>query len=365
MWSWKIFRNLTYFTAQFHPWNQFSAVKINDFLLLCKILLQEDIYKSQGDLHAFVKGPRPGSQSAPLFPDRKFDPSERMKEVNPSSTRKFHTYVLPTPVNAKGSVPADSSNPAVPSVAQPSMTGQPHNLWHSSPLEPRRHVKDGKGDQFSETMLKEDSKNSNLIPPPLVEGHPVPQSDPYNDAKKVKRNAISGPLTSKGWFDKQTTSSGMPSSLENPHTVSPVPYPSASPRVSPSASPPLMASPLINELHELPRPPVSLADPIRPSSFAGHSAPLVSRGQELSTNKMSCMATHAASPLPTPPVSFPRSYSIPSSLHRAMSINLAKLEASQSPNLPKEISSPPLTPIRFAGAQSTPTMESHTHQPES
>ncbi|XP_058103012.1 uncharacterized protein At2g33490-like isoform X2 [Magnolia sinica] len=339
---------------------------------------KEDMHKNLGHLHAYGRGPRTGSQSAPLFPDRKFDPAEKARDTHPSSTRKFHAYVLPTPVDVKCSSLAQSSK-TVPAVRQASVSGRPHNLWHSSPLEPRKHVKDSRGDQLSdrghtlktEMVLKESNNASNRIPPPLAEGLQLPQSDLHTDSntKKVKRHAISGPLTSKAWSEKPILySSGPISSSEHPHLVTPMlaripmPHPSVSPKVSPSTSPPLISSPKISELHELPRPPVSLVDPTR--TLVGHSAPLVSRGQELSsTNKIPLRVSQAASPLPMPPGSFPRSYSIPSSRHGATPINMVKLEVSQNQDTTREVASPPLTPIPFANVQPSSTASESISRP--
>ncbi|KAG4980563.1 hypothetical protein JHK85_034521 [Glycine max] len=42
---------------------------------------------------------RAGSQSAPLFADNKPDTSEKRRQMHPSLSRKFSSYVLPTPVH--------------------------------------------------------------------------------------------------------------------------------------------------------------------------------------------------------------------------------------------------------------------------
>ncbi|XP_077228542.1 uncharacterized protein At2g33490-like isoform X2 [Tasmannia lanceolata] len=343
---------------------------------------KENLDKRQGDLHPLGRAPWFGSQSAPIFPDKKFDPAE-IKDMGPSSARKFYTYVLPTPVDHKNSTPTGSSNPVI-GAAHASMSGRSRNLWHSSPLEPRKHAKDSKYNQLSDPTnnLKAQSvlKESNIIstsikfPPALAEGFSLAQFDPRttSDNKKIKRHAFSGPLTSKTWSGKPIISSSGPiSSVEHPQLVSsmpggvPIPQPSTSPKVSPNASPPLMSSPKISELHELPRPPASQVRPTRPSSLIGHSAPLVSRSQELSaTIKRPSMASHAASPLPTPPGTVPRSFSIPSSSQRAITLNVPKLlEAPQNPNITEEVASPPLTPISFTNIQTAPPASELTIQP--
>ncbi|XP_077212174.1 uncharacterized protein At2g33490-like isoform X2 [Tasmannia lanceolata] len=336
---------------------------------------KENLDKNQGDLHPLGRGPWAGSQSAPIFADKKFDPTE-IGDMRFSSTRKPHTYVLPTPVDHKNSTAAVSNNPVTDASART------HNLWHSSPLEPKKHVKDSKYDQSSDhthilnaqSVLKESNINTTSIevPPLLAEGFSLPQLDPHNasDNKKIKRHAFSGPLTSKAWPSKPIISSSGPiSSVEHPQLISthgrvPMPQPSTSPKVSPSASPPLMSSPKISELHELPRPPAKQVRTTRPSSLIGHSAPLVSRSQELSvTSKRPSMALHSASPLPTPPGAFPRSFSIPSSGQRASTLNVPKLEAPHNLNITDEVASPPLTPISFPNIQPQPPASELTTRP--
>lgn len=161
--------------------------------------------------------------------------------------------------------------------------------------------------------------------------------------------AFSGPLTSKPLSAKPVLSSSGPiTSSELPQLVSglltrvqiPQP-PSSPPKVSPSASPPIASSPKISELHELPRPPSAFASkPV--SSSSGHSAPLAFRNQELSPkNKGPTGAFSSASPLPTPPLTIPRSFSIPSINQRAAALHVASGKA-------EEVSSPPLTPIALS-----------------
>ncbi|XP_058093039.1 uncharacterized protein At2g33490-like [Magnolia sinica] len=324
---------------------------------------KENVDKSQGDLPTLSRTPKVGSQSAPIFPDKMFDPAEKIRDMRPSSTRKFHTYVLPTPVDAKNPVLARSSTPAA-RVRQGSMSGQTRNLWYSSPLEPKKHLKDPRDDPSSDpsgrtvkaqSVLKE--SNSTSIRAPLTEGQAFRQFDIHtaSDSKKIKRYAFSGPLTRNEWSNKPALSASGPiSSADHPQLVSamlsriPMRHPSVSPRVSPPASPPLMSSPKISELHELPRPPVSLANPTRPLGLLGHSAPLVSRSQEHSpTNKVPLMTPKAASPLPMPPPgSVTRSYSIPSSGQRAAALNA---------DITEEVASPPLTPISLTNTQPAST----------
>lgn len=325
--------------------------------------LQENLDKSQGDLQAFGGKPRAGSQSAPIFAEKKFDPAERIMQMQRSATRKFHTYVLPTPVDSKSSMLAGSSN-TVPHTKHTNLGGSTHNLWHSSSSEPRKHEKASRDDTLSgptilkaQSVLKESNINSASIrlPPPLGEGLPLPRFDQHisSDIKKVKRQAFSGPLMSRSWSAKPALSASGPiGSMDHAKIASgmmlhvPISQPSSSPKVSPSASPPIISSPKTSELHELPRPPVSsTTKSVRPSGLLGHSASLVSRSQELSqTNKIPLMASNSASPLPTPPLTVPGSFSIPTSGQRAMQFHVAKLLETPQNAEKAEVVSPPLVP---------------------
>ncbi|XP_016738551.1 uncharacterized protein At2g33490 isoform X2 [Gossypium hirsutum] len=294
--------------------------------------------RNHGDIQVSSREHRVASHSAPIFPERKLDPAERVKQMLQSSTRKSNTYVLPTPNDSKSAVPSRTVS-SFTHTRPTNVAGRLHNLWHSSPLESG----DGQLSEKSESVLKE-SNNSNTftqLPPPLSEGQVPAHPDSSTEAKRIKKKAAAGPLTSK-----QASSRPIPSA-ELPHIASavfshlPVPQPLSPPKVSPSASPPLVSSPRINELHELPRPPPvsSAAKPAKPSASVGHSAPLVSRNQEHSASTIPSLASSGASPLPAPPSVVPRSFSIPSSNQRAMAIHVSRLlEAPQVP-------SPPLTPI--------------------
>ncbi|XVF57720.1 hypothetical protein PTKIN_Ptkin07bG0005300 [Pterospermum kingtungense] len=294
------------------------------------------------------RGHREGSYSAPIFPERKLDPGEKV------STGRSNTYVLPTPNDAKFPVSSRTISSITP--ARPTnVAGRPQNLWHSSPLEQKKHAKDsGDGQQSEFTILKSDSvlKESNTnntstqLPPPLSEGPVSTQLE----AKKIKRKAL------------PVLPIGISPSGELPHLASsvvshlPIPQP-LSPPVSPCASPPLASSPRINELHELPRPPRgSAVKPAKASALVGHSAPLVSRNQELSASNIPSLASSGASSrLPTPPLIVPRSFSIPSSNQRAMAIHVSKLlEGPQTLEKDGEVASPPLTPISLENTKRIP-----------
>ncbi|KAK1260058.1 hypothetical protein QJS04_geneDACA015395 [Acorus gramineus] len=307
---------------------------------------EENLNREHAEIPSHYTGPRAGSQSAPIFINKKFDPIE----LRPSSTRKLYTYVLPTPSDAQKSTRKGSGSPI--SLKQQSLISHmTHNLWHSSPLDPKKFTKDSEDDQVpdlnhilkSQSVLKESNINSNPIkmPPPLSEGLSLPQFIPRasSETKKIKRQAFSGPLMSKAWSGKPNLYSSGPIASASIMRV-PSPQPSASPKRSPSASPPFMSSPKISELHELPRPPSSSFRPTRPN-LIGHSAPLGYRSQDFSgKNKMPRVV---ASPLPTPPASIARSFSIPSSSLRSTVGKL--LESPRHQDMTEEVASPPLTPI--------------------
>ncbi|KAI3417952.1 uncharacterized protein J3R85_014087 [Psidium guajava] len=306
-----------------------------------------NIEKSQGDV--LGREYKMGSHSAPIIPEKKFDPAEKARHVQQLSTPKSNSYVLPTPVDVK-ILPSRTNNSA-PRSRPASVSGQNPNLWHSSPLEIRKQ------DLKAVPEVRESTSSRNgfgQLPPPLLEG-------PVYNAEKVKRQAFSGPLTpmpkklvlnaSGPIFpshEAQLVSGTLPRSAQ----------PSSSPKASPTASPPLVSSPRISELHELPRPPGNLAmKPVKSSGFIGHSAPLVPRNPEGSANSR---IPSAASPLPPPPLSMPRSFSIPSSSQRAIGINVAKAaESQQLLEKVEEASSPPLTPISLVNIKPVSTVAAY------
>ncbi|XP_075656483.1 uncharacterized protein At2g33490 [Castanea sativa] len=309
--------------------------------------------------NSFSYRARPSSQSAPLFAEFKFDSTEKARQMQPSSTRKLHTYVLPTPVDTRSSISTGSGNPVLHKT-QTTVTERTQQLWHSSPLEPNKLEKikvdekvSGPTVRNAQSVLKESNNNSasTRLPPPLADGLLFSWHDTRAAAepKKLKRYAFSGPLTSKPWptkpvsADRRHLYSGP--LLRNPMSQPP----STSPKASPSTSPTFMSSPKISELHELPRPPASSTPKSsRPKDFTGHSAPLGSRDQVLSTTNKS-VVLNAASPLPTPPQTVARSFSIPSSCPEATNSNVSKpLETPHSSEMTEVITSPPLTPITLS-----------------
>ncbi|GKV40640.1 hypothetical protein SLEP1_g48254 [Rubroshorea leprosula] len=341
--------------------------------------MEVNLDKSQ-EVHVLGREHRLSSYSAPLFPESKFEPPEKVKEMPESSKRKSHTYVLPTPIDSKGTI----SSRTITSVSHSrpaNLSGHTHNLWHSLPLEQKKHEKDsGEGQQGELTTLKaqfvskeSDSSNASMqLPLPSAEGRLPPQQDASSasDAKKTKRKALSGPLTGKQSSTKPVLlPSGPIITAEVPQLPSgilpqlPNPQLLLSRIASPTASPPLELSPGINELHELPRPPAGslVAKAAKFPGLLSHSAPLGLRSQELSMiNSIHSAASSAPAPLPLPPLIVPRSSSIRSSSQRAMALHVSRHLGSAQSQIPfkdAEIaSSPPLTPIFFANMKAVPSI---------
>ncbi|RDX83166.1 hypothetical protein CR513_35946, partial [Mucuna pruriens] len=300
--------------------------------------------KNQGDIKVVN---RVSSYSAPILAEKKFDPAEKVRQLISSSAAKSNAYVLPTPVNIKET--KTSSAPRT------SASGSLHNLWHSSPLDEKNNEKDVDSKLSEPTIpraqsvLKESNSDttSTQLPRPSAEGLSLPQVDLFNafDTKRIGQ-AFSGPLTNKP-LSVKPVSGGFPRL--------PVPQPS-SPKASPNASPPLVSSPRISELHELPRPPGN-SKPVK-SSRVGHSAPLALKNPEVAVNnKFPSIVSSAASPLPTPPIIVSRSFSIPSSGQRA---NTKYLDTPQVSKVDKAASSP-LTPMSQR-ASSISDLASHSSE---
>lgn len=319
--------------------------------------------KAQGDSQMLESEPRASnySHSAPILAEKKFDPAERIRQLQPSLTQKFHTYALPTPGDAKSSTSRTSS---VRRMRPTSLSGQNHNIWHSSPLESKMQKSESKEDNRSASISKLDLLNEekdNNQPstrlPRLTDGFPFPQSEVVDtsDNKKIKRQAFSGPLSS----NPRSMKPGLP--VSGPLSASELPQPvsgsqalkpqPSSPKASSRRSPPSLSPPKISELHELPRPPgVGSGKPTTSSSSCGLSGPLLSKNSEFPTkSKNISTPSNSASPLPMPPLTVPRSFSIPSSLYRAKALSVTKLAESPQ-RQEKDVASPPLTPISLASA---------------
>ncbi|KAK6153223.1 hypothetical protein DH2020_012862 [Rehmannia glutinosa] len=313
------------------PSSQISRVK--------KVEVQINIGKNQGD-EILSRQRRAGSHSAPLYAE-KFDSAERIREMR-MTVQKFNRHVLPTPDDARGSI---SGSIPLSSTTVPG--GSSKNLWHSSPLDIEKQKKFAddrlSASNFSKSQISAE-ENSNKkhflpLPRPLTEGAVVPQFDMLSgsDSQKIKRQAFSGPLVSK-------PSSNKPFLVP---TSGPISQPPSSLNVSHNAPPPLVSSPKISELHELPRPPDSFGSKIMRYE---HSAPLVNRNRQVSpTNRNPLVSSKQGSPLPLPKLTVSRSFSIPSSSQRAIAFHSGKLlESSQIVHKTEEAPSPPLTPISLS-----------------
>ncbi|XWS54050.1 hypothetical protein CRYUN_Cryun10bG0055300 [Craigia yunnanensis] len=315
---------------------------------------KENLERNRRHYFSFRGEMRNSSQSAPLFAENKSDPSEK---IQPLLARKFSSYVLPTPVATEGSTGLGNS---APRSFKTSLNEHSNNLWHSSPLEHKKNERILADEKFSgsavinaQSVLRESNNaaSSTRLPPPLADRVLFSRvsATAASDSKKIKRQAFSGPLTSKPWPTK-SVSVKHPQLFSGPILRNPMPQPlSTSPKVSPSNAPTYVSSPKISELHELPRPPASSASKSsRPLGLVGYSGPLMSRVQVPSATNKS-VVSRAASPLPQPPQVVVRSFSIPSSTHRVMSLPVSKpLETAINSGMSKDVASPPLTPISLS-----------------
>ncbi|KAA3482829.1 hydroxyproline-rich glycoprotein [Gossypium australe] len=314
---------------------------------------KENLERSHRHSFSFRGEIRNSSQSAPLFTENKSEPPEK---IQPLPSRKSSSYVLPTPVATKGSI--GLGKPAPQSYK---------TIWHSSPLELHKYQRLLRDEKLSgsavinaQAVLGESNKpaSSTQLPPPLADKVLLSRVSPAaaSDSKKIKRQAFSGPLTSKQWPSKPV-SDEHPQLFSGPILRNPMSQlQAASPKVSPNASPPFVSSPKISELHELPRPPATSASKSsRPLGLVGYSGPLMPRGQVISATNKSAVS-RAASPLPQPPDVVTRSFSIPSSDRRVMSLPVFKpLETAIVSGMSQDVASPPLTPISLAQIQPSST----------
>lgn len=289
-------------------------------------LLQENLERSTGrNSFALRRETMMISQSAPLFREKKLDPSGMPRQMGPSPSRRFTSYVLPTPVEAKslGSRKADAE------VSQQKQAS--HNLWHSSPLNQNNYEKLVANEKFSGPIIldakqvlkvKNYNTKSSRLPPSLSDGFSSTQFDPNVafDTRKVKRHSYSNPMTGKPWpKNPNLSSSGHITSAEYPLLFSrsilrtpqpPPPPPLSMSKLSSHFSPTFLSSPIINELHELPPPPAHLASK-RLSNRMAHTGPLISKVRELPDANMPAMSS-VTSTLTILPQTISRSYSIPS-----------------------------------------------------
>ncbi|CAH8388430.1 unnamed protein product [Eruca vesicaria subsp. sativa] len=257
------------------------------------------------------------SHSAPLFPEKKPDISERLRQANPSS----NAYVLPTPSDLRHSKQALNPKPANQSAG---------NISYSSPLEPIKSVKDAENNSLYARLPRPSAADTQQ----------------HNQHQAAVRHAFSGPI--KPSSSKPATTDVSSGAFRPLPTPPPLPQHHLHSSVSPTASPPpASSSPRPNELHELPRPPGHFAPPPRRAkspSLVGHSAPLTGWNQERhSTVTFAPPSTTniVASPLPVPPLVVPRSYSIPSRNH----ITVAQRAVESNDD---RVESPPLTPLSLS-----------------
>ncbi|KAG6512525.1 hypothetical protein ZIOFF_030646 [Zingiber officinale] len=319
--------------------------------------IEENLERAQ-DNYLGSNNPRVSSISAPLFSTKASKPSERITQIYPSA-KTAYTYALPTPLDVRSSTSTSSGNSLYGTLSE-SKGGRTTQHWHSSPLPPNMIGKDSQDVElpsptsFSRepSVLKESNSISNptRMPSTISKGV-LSKLIPMNefDSKLSETQTFSVPLTSKPLSSKQALfASKSMSSMEVLPEVFAKPKNISTPKLSvprkgfPNASSPL-TSPRINELHELPRPPTDYAKH-RSSTSIGHSAPLVSRGQEVcATSKPTSFLSYTAAPLPKPPGVMARSFSIPSTVQKSNS-KVAK-------------------PLDLPHSQKTITHTSSTHTP--
>ncbi|KAF3773355.1 Uncharacterized protein EJ110_NYTH52846 [Nymphaea thermarum] len=325
--------------------------------------------RTQRNSNARINEPKDVSFSAPIlaYRDKKVDTVENLRDMKPLTPRKFNTYMLPTPGDAKNATSAGSNK--IPGRLS-NVNGQTNTLFHSLPLAPKKHSGANQSPERpnlskSHSVLKESNMNNvtGWASIHLEEGLSLHKSGwRSSDDAKVKRQAFSGPLTdNKPWSSKSIPSAaGRTRSVEYPVSVSKlftrIPVPSqrvVSPRLSLSSSPTFISSPKISELHQLPRPPgtgsLGKIDVSSKSSFYTHSAPLASKNQRPPVAEKFLRIPQERSLLPRPPSTVRRSFSIPSSGgERSQSVSCLEPPV----DLGVEAISPPLTPIPFPNSQS-------------
>lgn len=319
--------------------------------------MQENTDKSSLDTLTFSLRPPYVSQSAPIFADKKVDLAEN-KETLPAAARKFHSYVLPMPLNDRNqnTTHTTASHRETKDVKSPS-------LWYSSPLEAKIPVKDVKESELPNRTMPSKNKilggrkicsDPTMMPSYFSEKPSVPQSNRQANfgTTKYNRQAFSGPLTSKPFSSRPIISPA-----EYRHTTKfppvaslasqwmPKPQSSTPQKVAPRTSLPV-PSPMISELHELPRPPIGSEKMTGPAGLIGYSGPLVSRNQAFAVkNNMPSSLPGNVHPLPTPLGQMSRSFSIPANSQRIPLIRVSRLlETPQNTVKIEEITSPPITP---------------------
>ncbi|XP_066331671.1 uncharacterized protein At2g33490-like [Miscanthus floridulus] len=311
--------------------------------------MQEEVKQTKGNVMTPRVKPEFNTHLAPILAGNLPDPSERFWQMKPSSAK--HSYKLPMPVDDKDprSVGAHRSHHSQQLESKPRVSA---NLWHSSPL------------------MKDFRPGGHVKMPSSTEGIST-FSQSVSDYKKMKRESWSGPIPSRPGLSKPSSLNDhrspmaqhlvMPGNLQG-HSRQPS---SVSPKVSPKMFPHPAKSPKISELHELPRPPANM-ESLRPSGLVGYSGPLVSKRQTqilAAPARVSPTASQTASPLPLPPATLTRSYSIPSNSQRIPIITVDRLLEARNSRDGSDISSPPLTPVSLTDLsqqQGTKTTTSRT-----
>ncbi|PWZ03952.1 Uncharacterized protein Zm00014a_011951 [Zea mays] len=297
--------------------------------------MQEGVKQTKANVITPRLKPEINTHSAPILAGNLPDPSERSWQTKPSSAKL--SYKLPMPVDDKDprSAGAQRSHHSQQLESKPRVSANP---WHSSPL------------------TKDFRPGGHVKTPPSAEGASA-FSQPVSDFKKMKRQFYSGPMASgPGLSMPSSLNDRRSSAAQAQHLVMPGNLQglfwqpsSASPKV-----PPKMLgrhptkSPRISELHELPRPPPASVESLRPSGLVGYSGPLVSKRQTqipAATARVSPTASRTPSPLPPPPATLTRSYSIPSNSQRIPIVTADRLLEARNSRDGSDIYSPPLTPL--------------------
>ncbi|ERN16910.1 hypothetical protein AMTRI_Chr02g222000 [Amborella trichopoda] len=276
--------------------------------------VQETMEKPQfrSDLLRPTRETMSTSHSAPILQsaDKRSDHTDKVKN--------FNTYVLPMPtqvMKAQQSSIRQTSPPIPPSSATIPMPPSNIGLTKTPPI------------------LGERTNRATPTPLPPIQLEPTSTSDP----KRIKRQAFSGPLSSKFPGSKPLNPIF---SLDQ----DPLPKSGNNSRYSVSSSSP----PIISELHELPRPPGDSSKLSKPLSLVPYSAPLFpKRTQQEGSGTVkpgSLRGGGTAAPLPKPPPGLlPRSFSIPSSGQKAQ----VSLPPAKCDEISEGLASPPLRPIMF------------------
>lgn len=318
--------------------------------------MQENTDKSTLDMLTFSLRPPYGSQSEPIFADKKVDSAEN-KETLPAAAKKFHSYVLPMPLNDRN----QNTTHTTASLHETKDSKSPP-LWHSSPLEAKIPVKDFKESELPNRTMPSKNKilrgrkfygDPIMMPSYFSEKPSVPQSNRQAifGTTKFNRQAFSGPLTSKPFSSRPIISPpDYRHTMKFPPAASlssqwmPKPQSSTPQKVVPRTSLPV-PSPMISELHELPRPPIGSEKMTGPSGLIGYSGPLVSRNKALAAkNNMPSSLPGNVHPLPTPLGQMSRSFSIPANSQRIPLFRVSRLsETPQNAVRIEEITSPPIT----------------------